>query len=432
MLTLRKEDCKMLVRVKETLRCLLVLPMLMLSLAGQASTSEYIIGFGTPVQDKYEIRNANGALVWTYSGLGVNNLIYSVDTDVLSFTLQPSGVIATSPSLRLTSAQTFSGIIKSIHVLCSEVSGLTVTAYVGQVKLGELERNLKTEEYLIGSLSYGAQSEAITLVFTPATGQQQQQVSTVSVTDLSKVVIYVDDAVVPLYLDQPVTFDPSVFTSAVLSNYSYQGILLTLNESGGDGFEDEDGEGVIYLESTLTDDAVESLANAVKDHSYAPGDPGYAVEFAGGITLMVPKGKGFIQIEAENEADYAYHVKIGEGTPVEVGSTTRKWLEVPYEVNQDTYVYIYMVRKTGSTRAGTRIGRRATAHGKIYVAKCAGCGVMGDADNNGTIDWNDVKVMADYIMGQTIIGFSRVQANLNGDDDVNVADLVKLIRILAP
>jgi hypothetical protein len=255
----------------------------------------------------------------------------------------------------------------------------------------------------------------------------------VQVSGLTEVEIMIDDTVVPLVIDEPVTFDPEELSTADLSNYSYKGILFTLNEPEGDGFEDEDGEGVIYIGSVLTDEAVGVVNNAVNEHVYSPGDPGYAIDFAGGMTLMVPKGKGIIKIEAENESDYAYHVKVGDSAPVQVSSTKRKWLKVPYEVDKDTYVYIYMVEAASATRAGTRIGRRATAHGKIYVVKCAAAGssfVMGDADGSGDVDDDDVKAIVDYIMGTPPAGFNKAQADINGDDDVNVADLVKVIQMV--
>ena len=255
----------------------------------------------------------------------------------------------------------------------------------------------------------------------------------VQVSGLTEVEIMIDDTVVPLVIDEPVTFDPEELSTADLSNYSYKGILFTLNEPEGDGFENEDGVGAIYIGSVLTDEAVGAVNNAVNEHIYSPGDPGYAVDFAGGMTLMIPKGNGIIKIEAENESDYAYHVKVGDCDPVQVASTKRKWLKVPYEVDEDTYVYIYMVEAASATRAGTRIGRRATAHGKIYVVKCAAAGssfVMGDADGSGDVDDDDVKAIVDYIMGIPPAGFNKAQADINGDDDVNVADLVKVIQMV--
>ena len=260
-----------------------------------------------------------------------------------------------------------------------------------------------------------------------------QAANGVSVSGLKSVTVNIDDSVYPLKNDKPVPFDPSEFSKADLSNYSYKGILFTLNmsEDSGDGFENEEGEGVIYIGSVLTDAAVDGVNNAVKNHSYSPGDPGYAIDFAGGITMMVSKGKGFIKIEAENESDFAFHVKVGDNAPVQISSTTRKWLSVPYDVNDDTYVYIYMVEKASAVRAGTRIGRRATAHGKIYYAKCtSSVGIPGDVNGNGIVDLNDVNAIVDYIMGTPPVVFNLALADVNGDDVVNVADLVKVIQIV--
>jgi hypothetical protein len=235
----------------------------------------------------------------------------------------------------------------------------------------------------------------------------------------------ISDAVVPLSNGDEVTFIPSLLMTANLSNYSYRGILFTLNEAGGDGLENEDGG--IYLESTLTDARVAALNTAVANDSYAPGDDGYAVDFAGGITMMVAKGKGTIKIEAETESAYAYHVKIGNNAPVEVASTTRQWLEIPYAVSQDTYVYIYLVSKAAVResgdfgRAGTRIGRREKAHGVVYSVKCA-CAPMAVAD---------VHTIADYIMGRNPTGFIKGQADVTGDGRIDVADLVKVIQMVS-
>ena len=314
---------------------LLALPLLMSPLTGQAS--EYTIGFGIPSQGSNTLVNANGAIVWTYSDTGtVGNFGYSADADGLYFYLSPSDVAESS--LTLTSVQTFSGPIKSIRVACADAYGMEIKAYAGQTELGELVYNQKTMDYGLSQLSYSMQSEPLTLKFIAS----PQAANGASVWGLRSVTVYIEDTVVPLKNDEPVTFDPSELSDADLSNYSYQGILFTLDGSNSDGFAYEDGEGVIYIESLLTDAVVDELNNAVRNHYYSPGDPGYAMDFAGGITLMVHKGKGFIKIEAENEPGFAYHVKVGDNASVQRSSTTRKWLAVPYDVDKDTYVYIYI------------------------------------------------------------------------------------------
>lgn len=400
---------------------LLALPLLLSSLAAQATN--YTIGFYTPLNGI--IKDAQENLLWTYSTSGtVNNFGYSQDNDALSFLLKLDNTEQTS--LKLTSSRTFTGKIKSIVVNCSNAYDLKLEAYVGQTFLGYLTyENQKTFDFRISQLSYNMQSEPLTLKFV-ASGQAQNGVS---VSGLRSVELFIEDPVVPLADDVQVSFDPAELSTAVLSNYSYKGMMFSLNESNGDGFENEDGEGVIYLGSLLADAVVGAVNNAVNNHSYSPGDADYAADFAGGLTLMVGKGKGVVKLEAENEAGYAYHVKIGDKSPVEVASTTRKWLEVPYQVDKDTYVYLYMVEKTSGVRAGTRIGRRATAYGKIYYAKCSiDPPIPGDANSNGIVDWNDVKAIIDYIMGTPPAGFSVAQANVNGDGVVNVADLVEVIQ----
>jgi hypothetical protein len=406
---------------------LLALPLLMGSLTGYAT--EYTIKFYAPSQDSNTLKNEDGKTVWTYSTTGtVGNFSYTDDEPQgLYFYLNPSS--AALNSLTLTSVQTFSGPIKSIRVACADAYGMEIKAYAGQTELGELVYNQKTMDYGLTQLSYGMLSEPLSLKFTAS----PQAENGGSVSGLSSVKVYIDDTVLPLPDGRAVTFDPSELSTAVLSNYSYKGILFTLNESNNDGFAYEDGEGIIYLESVLTDAAVDGLNNAVRNHSYSPGEPGYAIDFAGGITMMVSKGKGFIKIEAENESAFAYHIKVGDNAPVQLSSTTRKWLAVPYDVNQDTYVYIYMVQKASGSRAGTRIGRRATAHGKIYSAKSVSTGgsfVLGDADGSGKVDLKDVKAIANDIMGTPPAGFNKVQADVNGDEIIDVADLVEVVQIV--
>ena len=405
---------------------LLALPLLMGSLTGQAS--EYTIGFGAPSEDSNTLKNEDGKTVWTYSTTGtVGNFSYSKDADALYFYLSPSDVAESS--LTLTSARTFSGMIKSVRVTCDDAYGLELKAYAGRTELGELVYNQKTMDYGLTRLSYGMQSEPLSLKFIAS----PQAANGASVRGLRSVTVYIDDAVLPLENDKVMTFDPSELSEADLSNYSYKGILFTLDESNNDGFEYEEGEGVIYMGSLLSDAVVDGVNNAVRNYFYSPGDPGYAIDFAGGITLMVRQGKGFIKIEAENESDFAYHVKVGDSAPVQRSSTTRKWLAVPYDVYKDTYVYIYMVHKPSGSRAGTRIGRRATAHGKIYSAKSISTGssfVLGDADGSGKVDLKDVKAIANDIMGTPSAGFNKAQADVNGDEKVDVADLVEVIRIV--
>ena len=425
-----------------------MLPLLLSSMTGKAN---YNISFGNPEEDRNVLIDGTGADLWTYSTEGtVSDLRYSANLGGLSFYLEKSE--NGDGSLSLTTEKDFSGILQSINLFGDMVDRLVIKVYAGQRELGEMKYNGKV--YAISSLEAGLADEPITLKFMIATttnnndgqnqlinggninGQNNNYVASgVQVSGLSRVEIAVDETIAPLGIDKPVTFDPSELETADLSNYSYKGILFTLNmsEDSDDGFENEDGEGVIYMGSILTDAAVEAVNNKINNQivPYRPGYDSYAEDFSGGITTMVSNGKGIIHIEAENDAGYAFHVKIGDQAPVEVASTTRQWLEVPCEVDKDTYVYIYMVEAASAVRAGTRIGRRATAHGKFYSTKFTSIGsIIGDANNDGDVTKEDVEAIADYIMGGNPLDFDEDQADANEDGTVNVVDMVKVIEIV--
>ena len=402
------------IKACHSLAWLLALPMMMWSLAGQA----YNIGFGPLEQSNTEKMvkspDGTGLTLWTYVKNGsVENLNYSQDANELNFYMPASSNAVNS--LSLTTFQTFSGMLKGITVSCSEAYGLTIKAYVGQQELGELTYNQKIG-YVSSNLSHAVLKQPVTLEFIASS----QAANGVNVS-LKNVSIDVDESVAPLEDDKPVTFAASELSGKDLSKYSYQGVLFTLNKENGDGFEAEDNG--IYIGSVQTDAAVAEIVS-----NYSPGDPGYAIDFTGGITLLVPKGKGYISIEAQNESTHAFHVKIGGAAPVEVSSLKRDWLEVPYDVEDDTYIYIYMVQKA----SGTRIGRRATAHGVIYKVKCASAPTLvpGDANGSGDVDKDDVQMIADYILGKNPAGFKKAQANVDGEGDVTVVDLVKVIGII--
>lgn len=404
------------IKACHTLAWLLALPMMMWSLAGQATN--YNIGFGPLEQSNTEKMvkspDGTGLTLWTYVKNGsVENLNYSQDANELNFYMPASSNAVNS--LSLTTFKTFSGMLKGITVSCPGASGLTIKAYVGQQELGELAYNQKIG-YVSSNLSHAVLSQPVTLEFIASS----QAANGVNVS-LKNVSIDVDESVAPLEDDKPVTFAASELSGKDLSKYSYQGVLFTLNKENGDGFEAEDNG--IYIGSVQTDAAVAEIVS-----NYSPGDPGYAIDFTGGITLLVPKGKGYISIEAQNESTHAFHVKIGGAAPVEVSSLERDWLEVPYDVEDDTYIYIYMVQKA----SGTRIGRRATAHGVIYKVKCASAPTLvpGDANGSGGVDKDDVQMIADYILGKNPAGFKKAQANVDGEGDVTVVDLVKVIGII--
>ena len=56
--------------------------------------------------------------------------------------------------------------------------------------------------------------------------------------------------------------------------------------------------------------------------------------------------------------------------------------------------------------------------------------VSGDADGNGMVEAADIDAVVKYIMEGDFEGFNLKNADLNGDNKVDAADLVLLIKML--
>lgn len=56
--------------------------------------------------------------------------------------------------------------------------------------------------------------------------------------------------------------------------------------------------------------------------------------------------------------------------------------------------------------------------------------IKGDANNDGLVNANDVVSIADKVIGKDIAGFNEVNADVNGDSQINVADAVALTRLI--
>lgn len=411
---------------------LLALPLLLSSLAAQATNHILDISDIFQTNDGLKLVDGQYRVVFSYT---VQGNIYDFDcAKGLSFSIGSSTDTNDESLLKMVTKDSFSGKLKSIEILGHIGNSVVAKAFVmgeNMVELGQLKvpENTNGGRSVLSGLSVPLQDQKILLQFT-ADPNAPADVSAPSVTGMVSVKITLDDTAAPLSLGEVVTFGAEELKTADLTNYSYKGILFTLNTAtDGEGIDFTDGsDNPICFMTPLTDETVSWVNNAVNNAYYHPGDWDYATNFSGGITMMVA-GSGKIALDTETEEGYAFHVKIGSAEPVEISSASRQELRVPYSVEEDTYVYIYMVEKNSGVRAGTRIGRRATAYGKIYYAKCvSSVDLPGDVNGNGTVDWNDVKAIVDYIMGTPPAGFSMAQANVNGDGVVNVADLVEVIQ----
>ena len=241
-------------------------------------------------------------------------------------------------------------------------------------------------------------------------------------------------------------------------------ILYTLgnaNDSNGDGYDDG---GFIVINSVTTD---HQTVRVTQD--YTPGTNEYLEGFKG-LTFMIPAGKGKIAFNVQTLNGYAMKVMVGDAAPVTVESAEKGTVEIPYNVAEPTYVYVYNAGMVGGANSARSVqkGKMTTVHIKIYgttvkpskvksansAAEASGGEYQGEiiglegqdietdeeieaskGDINGdeTINAADVAEMVNAIMGNHSTMFDKRAADPNGDGVINTADIVIIVnKIINP
>ena len=131
------------------------------------------------------------------------------------------------------------------------------------------------------------------------------------------------------------------------------------------------------------------VVNSPTDDSFINGQDIFGDDFKegyNGIVFMVPAGEGTINVEAETTGDMVLKVKIGNKKPITMVLNGKLTISFPYDVTEDTYVYIY----GGTNSAGAKGMKKASGSGslKIYGIEVVGGENGIEAIDNGqlTID----------------------------------------------
>ena len=82
-----------------------------------------------------------------------------------------------------------------------------------------------------------------------------------------------------------------------------------------------------------------------------------------GIVFKVAAGTGTVNVEAEATGNMVLKVKIGDGAPTEMVLDGKVKASFPYNVSEDTYVYIY----AGTKAAGAKGMRKAGGSGELKI-----------------------------------------------------------------
>ena len=157
----------------------------------------------------------------------------------------------------------------------------------------------------------------------------------------------------PINETETTTFSEEVNENTDLSNTIIDNTYYTMSEENGDGYDAT--EQAIVLNSTTTTEQM----NTVQDAQV--GDATMQENF-NGIIFEVPAGNGIITVDAKTIGSHILNVQIGNGEPTKITKSERGTEEVPYDVKESTYVYLY-----ASTSGASGAPQRAAAANSVLL-----------------------------------------------------------------
>lgn len=116
----------------------------------------------------------------------------------------------------------------------------------------------------------------------------------------------------------------------------------------------------------------------------------YFKEQFNGLAFKLAPGKGSIKVEAETQGNMVLKVKIGNSDPIEMELDGKLKVKFPYNVNEETLVYIYGGMSTAGAKA--TLGTRASADADLL--KIYGFEIVSDASGIDAIE-NGLPANAD-------------------------------------
>ena len=226
----------------------------------------------------------------------------------------------------------------------------------------------------------------------------------------------------PLDEDDNVDFsdeDSNITTETDLTGTIVNNMYYNIGTDAG-GFSAE--EGCIVITKETSDEQMEALKGlGVTDEELKQNFTG--------IIFKVPAGKGKVAVTAETTGNMMLKVKVGNGEPMEMELSGKLKMKVPYNVSEETMVYIF-AGTTDENGARGMVPIASEQSLKIYGIDLEMEVVKGDANGDKKVNALDVDCLRNYILGLDPQPFSFESTNLNGDSVVDIVDLTLLIEML--
>ncbi|MBO7116599.1 MAG: leucine-rich repeat protein [Prevotella sp.] len=223
-----------------------------------------------------------------------------------------------------------------------------------------------------------------------------------------------------------ISVSQSVTDETDLSGSIVDGIYVTLDtEDSGDGYNAD--EGCLIINSITTE---EGLTAATADDA----DDLTVKNLFNGLIFEVPAGTGKIIVDCQTLGQNTVYEKIGNAEPKKVFAGSRQQITVPYDVEDDTHIYVYAAKIPAE--ANSIVQRAAYANDdavKLYgmtIQVDSKTAILGDANRDGQVNVTDIVATVNYIMVKPSADFNFKNADVNKDGEVNVTDIVGMVNII--
>ena len=183
-------------------------------------------------------------------------------------------------------------------------------------------------------------------------------------------------------------------------------------------------ENCVVLSKSMTNEEIETvfgkdlLSDEVKTN------------FAG-MVIEVSPGKGKITVDAQTTGGMTLMVKIGSADPVEMEFEGKMKMNVPYNVDVPTYVYIYAGDASAASRRihGVRGSEKPSL--KIYgISVSTDSYLKGDANNDGKVNAADIVEAVNAMNGHQSANYNAANADMDGNSNVDQADIDAIVKII--
>ena len=254
-------------------------------------------------------------------------------------------------------------------------------------------------------------------------------------------------------------------------NMIEDGISYTLGNvnspDSGDGIiTDDNNEKCIVLNNPSSDDDVRDAVNHL-----TPGTTEF-FDKVKGMTMMLSAGKGYVDVEYMSDDEETNRLKAFIGSddehsnPFELKRIEKKAdgkikARLAYDIEKPRLAALYYSNLAHFSRGVHKGGKKSVTHIRVYsvtitpstvkqsnsVKDAAGEGnygakdpnednvvdimpVEGDVNGDFVVDGDDVRDVVNYIMGIKGKNFDEEAADVNNDNVVNIADIIKIINLM--